>query len=250
MTHFQDHFSERAAGYAAHRPTYPATLAAFLAEAAPRRARAWEAGCGSGQLSLILGDRFERVIATDPSAAQLAHARPHRNVRYVRAAAEASGLALGIADLVVAAQAAHWFDLTAYYAEARRVGRPDAVVALVTYGRVTVAEAVDPVIRRFYTQDLGPYWPPARRHVDQAYRSLPFPFEPLAAPELEMRADWALADVIGYVETWSAVRALHQARGDAPFAAFRRALALAWGAATPRRSVRWPLTLRVGRVGR
>jgi SAM-dependent methyltransferase len=250
VTRFQDHFSEGAAGYAAHRPTYPATLAAFLAETAPRRERAWEAGCGSGQLSLTLGDRFACVIATDPSPAQLEHALPHRNVRYARAAAEASGLAPGVADLIVAAQAAHWFDLAAYYAEVRRVGRPDAVVALVTYGLVSVADAVDPVIHRFYAQDLGPYWPPGRRHVDHGYRSLPFPFEPIAAPELEMRADWALADFIGYVETWSAVRALHRARGDAPFAAFRRALALAWGAAATRRPARWALTLRLGRVGR
>ncbi|HEX4599971.1 MAG TPA: class I SAM-dependent methyltransferase, partial [Gemmatimonadales bacterium] len=210
----------------------------------------WEAGCGSGQLSLTLGDRFACVIATDPSAAQLEHAQPHRFVRYARATAEASGLAPGVADLVVAAQAAHWFDLAAYYAEVRRVGRSDAVVGLVTYGLVTVADAVDPVIHGFYAQELGPYWPPGRRHVDQAYRSLPFPFEPIAAPELEMRADWALADFIGYVETWSAVRALQQARGDAPLAAFQRALAVAWGPPATRRAVRWPLTLRVGRVGR
>src|SRR2546430_12347453 len=30
---------------------------------------------------------------------------------------------------------------------------------------------VDLVIDRFYSQVLGPYWPPERRHVDDGYRS-------------------------------------------------------------------------------
>ena len=34
---FKDHFFERAAGYAAHRPTYPAALVDFLAGVALRR---------------------------------------------------------------------------------------------------------------------------------------------------------------------------------------------------------------------
>ena len=55
---FRDLFSHDSAGYAAHRPTYPSELAEFLARASPARALAWEAGCGSGQLSLLLAERF------------------------------------------------------------------------------------------------------------------------------------------------------------------------------------------------
>src|SRR5438876_4020524 len=143
MRRFQDHFSDVAAAYAAHRPTYPAALVDFLAESAPRRDLAWDAGCGSGQLSVLLAERFARVIATDASPAQIAHAAPHPNVAYACAPAEDSGLPPGVADLAVAAQAAHWFDLPAYYAEVRRVGRAGALVALVTYGLVRVDHAID-----------------------------------------------------------------------------------------------------------
>jgi SAM-dependent methyltransferase len=249
---FKDHFSDRAAAYAAHRPTYPVALVDFLAEVAPRRELAWDSGCGSGQLSVLLAGRFERVIATDASAEQIAQAAPHPKVRYLHARAEASGLPGATVDLAVAAQAAHWFDLAGYYAEVRRVARPGAVIALATYATMSIDDDVDPVVRRFYADVVGPYWPPERRHTEDGYRSLPFPFDEIPAPELEMRADWALADVIGYVATWSAVRAMAQATGRAPLEAFRRDLARAWGerggSEATVRPVRWPLSLRVGRL--
>jgi len=247
---FKDHFSDRAAGYAAHRPTYPDALADFLAGLAPRRDLAWDAGCGSGQLSVLLAGRFGRVLATDASAEQVAKARPHPRIEYRAARAEASGLPDASVDLAVAAQAAHWFDLNAYYAEVRRVARPGAAVALVTYGIMTVGEEIDPVIRRFYGEALGPYWPPERRHVEDGYRALLFPFEEVAAPALEIRTTWTLAKLLGYVDTWSAVRALEEARGAAEVEAFRCEMAEVWGEPGEVRTVRWPLSLRVGRVER
>ncbi|MGH7700290.1 MAG: class I SAM-dependent methyltransferase [Gemmatimonadales bacterium] len=242
-----DDYADRAAAYAVHRPSYPPALVDFLADLTAQHTLAWDAGCGSGQLSVLLVARFERVVATDASAGQLAHARRQPNVLYRRARAETSGLPNGEVDLAVAAQAAHWFDLPAYYAEVRRVTRPGGVVALVTYGRMTVGDDVDPVIGAFYEGVLGRYWSPERRHVEQGYRSLPFPFEELAAPALEMRADWSAAQVLAYVDTWSAVRAMVRAEGSGPLGAFRRDLSRAWRAGTVRR-VTWPLAVRVGRA--
>src|SRR5438132_5227297 len=109
---------------------------------------------------------------------------------------------------------------------------------------------LDAVIRPFYRDVLASYWPPERRHVDDGYRALPFPFAELDAPAFEIRLEWRLADLAGYVGTWSAVWALEQAEGPGPFATFRRALEAAWGQgpATTVRTARWPLVLRVGRV--
>jgi hypothetical protein len=86
--------------------------------------------------------------------------------------------------------------------------------------------------------------------VDDGYRSLPFPFEELNPPAFEIRRDWRVADLVGYIGTWSAVWALEQAAGPDRFTAFRRDLATAWerGPAATVRPVRWPLVLRVGRV--
>jgi SAM-dependent methyltransferase len=243
-----DHFSRVADGYASFRPAYPAALVDLLAERAPAHDLAWDAGCGSGQLSVGLAHRFTRVIATDVSAEQLARAASHTRVEYRRAGADASGIPPGTVDLAVAAQAVHWFDLPAYYAEVRRVTRPGGILALVSYGLIRIAPEVDPVIDGFY-ETLGPHWPPERRHVESGYRSLPFPFAEQPTPPMEMRESWTLPHVLGYVETWSALRGAERETSPAPFEDFRRELGRVWGAAGARRPVRWELALRVGRIG-
>ena len=245
---FKDHFSHSAAGYAAYRPTYPIELITFLADAVRRNEIAWDCGCGSGQLSTLLAERFAQVYATDASAKQIENAVDHPRVYYACAPAEASGLGDQVADLIVAAQAAHWFDLPAFYREVRRVGRSGSVIALVSYGFLKVDEQLDPIIGRFYWDVIGPYWPPERKHVEEGYRSLDFPFTEIQAPDIAMSASWTLPDFIGYVNTWSAVAAMERAIGPEPLERFSRDLGVAWGLAEQKRTIRWPLAMRVGVV--
>lgn len=202
MSGFKDHFSANAAGYSAHRPTYPPSLVDFLADVAPARDLVLDVGCGSGQLSVPLTRRFSRVVAVDASAGQIASATPHPRIAYRVALADVSGLDARSVDVVTVAQAAHWLDLPAFYQEVRRVARPDAVLALIAYGVLHVEdEAVEAVASRFYHDALAPYWPPARRHVEQGYASLPFPFARIISPSFSMAMSWTLADMIGYVAT-------------------------------------------------
>jgi SAM-dependent methyltransferase len=245
---FKDHFSRSAASYAAHRPTYPPELVSFLAGISPRNDYAWDCGCGSGQLSTLLAERFQRVYATDASAKQIENAIPHPQVQYACAPAEGSGLGDSVADLIVAAQAAHWFDLAEFYQEVRRVGRPGSIVALVSYRIVEVDERLDPIIGRFYCDVIGPHWPPERKHVEDGYRSLDFPFSEIPAPDMAMSVSWSLSDFIGYVDTWSAVGAMVQTLGREPLDRFNQDLSEAWGSAEQKRTLRWPLSLRVGNV--
>jgi len=129
---FKDHFSSHAAGYAAYRPTYPPELVTFLADTSPATSIAIDCGCGTGQLSIPLAGRFDRVVALDASAAQIASAPAHPRVEYRVAGADAIGEPDGSADLVTVAQAAHWFDLDRFYMEARRVLRRGGILALIT----------------------------------------------------------------------------------------------------------------------
>ncbi|GJD86535.1 Trans-aconitate 2-methyltransferase [Methylobacterium hispanicum] len=249
---FKDHFSAAATGYATHRPTYPAALAEALAALAPGRGLALDCGCGNGQLARLLAGSFDRVVATDASAAQIAEARPHPRIEFRVAPAEASGLPAACADLITAAQAAHWFDLPAFYAEARRVARPGAVLALIAYGVLHLDGAAEEVLRHFYTRVVGPYWPAERAHVEAGYRTLPFPFAELpdraTVADLAIEAEWSLADLVGYAGTWSALRGAEAALGASPLPAFARDLAAAWGDPAVRRRVRWPLALRLARL--
>ena len=247
---FADHFSEIAARYAAYRPHDPLALIDALAERCERREVAWDVGCGSGQLSIALADRFARVIAEEPSQAQLAAASPldaslSRHVEYRCAPAEASTLPDRAADLVVSAQAAHWFDWPKFVAEVARVARPGALVALVSYGILEVdgaaGEAVDA-----YRHVVQPYWPPGREHVDNGYRDLVWPWPAVEAPAIAMAERWTRDELLGYATTWSATVALIKASGTAALEAFAARLAEVWPGDEPR-EIRWPLALRFAR---
>ena len=244
---FYDHFAPVAQNYADFRPTYPDALFAWLAAIAPRRELAWDCAAGTGQASVGLAGLFAHVVATDASAAQIAAATPHPRIDYRIAPAEASGLPDDSVDLITVAQALHWFDLAAFYIEARRVLRPDGVLAVWTYGVLTVEGAcVDELVQEFYHDTVGPYWPAERRHVEDGYRSLPFPFMEMTAPPFAMETAWTLPQLLGYFRSWSATARFAAINGSDPVEPLAGQLAPAWGTPERRRTVRWPLALRVG----
>ncbi|MCB8823016.1 class I SAM-dependent methyltransferase [Microvirga rosea] len=245
---FKDHFSARSSDYAAYRPTYPAALVDYLAGLCRTTDTVLDVGCGTGQLSVLLAERFGSVIATDASRKQIESAVQHDRVSYRVAPAEQSGLPSQSVDLITVAQAAHWFDLPAFYKEARRVGKPGAILALITYGVIEADSEIDPVIRRFYKDVIGPYWPPERRHVEEGYRSFDFPFEELSTPAMAITVEWRADDLIGYADTWSAVREAERVLGRQPIEQFASDLRSAWGSPDRRREIRFPLSFRIGRL--
>ena len=247
---FPDHFSSTAAGYASYRPRYPATLFEWLSRITPDREMVWDCGTGTGQAAVGLAEHFGFVVASDASTTQLAHAAPHPRVRYAAMPAERSALASGSAGLVTVAQALHWFDTPAFFAEARRVLAPRGVVAAWSYGLMTLNDpALDEVMEHFHGETVGPYWPRERRLVDEGYRALEFPFTPLRAPTIAMEAHWTLEQLAGYVSTWSAVQHARTATASDPVADLVAKLRAVWGTERmARRRVEWPLTLRAGRV--
>lgn len=246
---FKDHFSTQARGYAKARPTYPPALFAALADLAPGRSLAWDAGSGNGQAALALADHFAEVVATEPSTAQLAEATPHPRVSYRQAGEQAPMLADGSVNLLTVAQAAHWFDRPAYYAEVRRVARPGAVVALWTYTLCAITPDLDAAVYRFYDEVVGPYWPPERMLCMNGYRDFDFPFAELPFPSLTMELDWDLDGFVDYIATWSAVARYRKERSHDPIPELHTELLPLWGEPTLRRRVVWPLAGRIGQVG-
>lgn len=247
---FQDHFSGVAAGYQEFRPGYPPALFACLAGLAPRRQRAVDLGCGSGQATVALAEWFDEVVGIEPSAEQAARATPHPRVSYLLAPAEATGLPEASADLVVAAQAFHWFDPERLHPELARISRPGAVFAAFTYDLCRVDLAVDVVLHHLYSGVLGKYWPPERAHVASGYRTLAFPWPEIVTPSFHIEESWTLDRFIGYLGTWSAVGAYRRATGMDPLALVAEPLSVAWGQPSGARSVTWKLTFRAGRIGR
>jgi ubiquinone/menaquinone biosynthesis C-methylase UbiE len=245
---FKDYFSASAAEYAAFRPKYPAELFDFVASLPERRRAAWDCATGNGQAAVPLAERFDRVVATDASAGQIAHATPHPRVAYGVALADESGLDDASIDLVTVAQALHWLPLDRFSAEVQRVAVPGGALAVWCYTRPVLEAELDAILLRYYSETCGPYWPADRRLVDQGYEGIPLPIDEVAAPPLTIEGLLTLPEFGGYVRTWSATQKLAKAIGRDPVVDVERELQRHWGEAGERRLVRWPVRVRAGRV--
>lgn len=85
-----------------------------------------DVGCGPRTATRTLGTRFQHVIGLDPSEGMITSAkelggtsRSGESIHFAVSSAEVlSGVAEGSIDLLIAATAAHWFDLPAFWARA------------------------------------------------------------------------------------------------------------------------------------
>jgi SAM-dependent methyltransferase len=242
----EENFSQQAPIYARYRPQYPAALFARLAELAPGRELAWDCATGSGQAALGLVDQFRQVWATDASPGQIAQAVAHERIHYRVGPAGDSGLPGRAVDLISVAQALHWFDLESFYAEAQRVLKPGGVLAAWCYLLPDITPEIDPILRRYYEEVLGPFWAPGIRRVEERYANLPFPFAELEPPGVRMEAEWDLEQVSGFLRSWSATPEYVAAHGRHPLEEVQADLEKAWGPADEKRRVHWPMCFRIG----
>ncbi len=240
MTGFVDRFGKQAQTYASARPTYPEELFFYLAGQSPSRSCAWDCATGNGQAALALAHHFDQIIATDASEAQLARAEQHPRVDYRLATALESGIESDSVDLVSLAQALHWFDRPAFFAEVDRVLRSGGLLAIWTYNLHRISPKVDRVVQKFHDESLNDYWSPQRKLVDAGYGSIQLPYELVSAPAFIMKANWPFDRLIGCPKSWSAVQAYIDERGESPLPVER--LADAWGDVSDR-LVRWPLSV-------
>jgi len=247
------YFREQAKLYAEYRPDYPAALFDFIASLALTKKLAWDCATGNGQAAVGLAEHFARVIATDASAEQISHARPHPRIEYRVAAAEQSGLPDACADVVTITQALHWLDFERFYAEVRRVLAPRGAIVATVYADPVLNDAnADPelnsIVQHYNKVIVGPCWPPERKIVDDRYATIPFPFEELPAPQLTLERNWNLAELAGYLRSWSATVRYAKQHGRDPVEHFENEMRTKWGDPQQPRLIRWPFVIRAGRV--
>lgn len=153
-------FSTRVEDYVRYRPTYPEGVIGILGEHAGLTAGSVVAdvGAGTGKFTQLLLAHGCTVYAVEPnremrSAAEQALAAVYpMTFRAVDGRAEATTLPKGSADLIVCAQAFHWFDGAKAAAEFRRILRPGGHVAIVFNERDAVRspflKGYDELLRR------------------------------------------------------------------------------------------------------
>jgi SAM-dependent methyltransferase len=242
----KDLFSEQSASYLKARPSYSEEIIGQILLSVPERDMAWDAGAGSGQFTQLLAPHFNHVLATDISENQLQHAPPFNNVRYAVKAAAHSGLMAHVVDLVTVAQAIHWFDFEAFYKEVRRLLKPDGVLAVIGYGLIQIHDQhLNAKVQHLYHYTLKSYWDPERRYIDELYQTIPFPFDEIATPQLELNYVWTAQQLFEYLTTWSAVQYYERKTGHSALTEIADDLRAHSDTSI---SVTFPVLLRLGKL--
>ncbi|HEX8270165.1 MAG TPA: class I SAM-dependent methyltransferase [Flavobacterium sp.] len=242
----RDNFSEQAAEYSKYRPTYPDEMIDYVVSLVSDKNTALDIATGNGQVAVKLAKHFKEVYATDISEEQLKNAASADNIKYQKGSAEDTGFDKHAFDLVVVAQAIHWFDFDKFYKEVKRIlKKKDGILAVMGYGLFSTNADSDEILRKFYNQVLGPYWDPERRFLDDDYETIPFPLEEIQSEKFASSYEWSLEQLIGYLETWSAVQHYKKENNSSPVDAIRDELRESWEKSD--KKIIFPMLLRIGK---
>jgi SAM-dependent methyltransferase len=209
---------------------------------------AWDCGTGSGQAALGLVDYFTHVVASDVSRGQISSAFRNPKIHYTVSSAEKSEIESQSVDLITIGQALHWFKLTRFYPEVRRILKPGGIIAAWCYHLTQITPEIDEILATYYNEIVGLYWSDRVQYVNEHYRTIPFPFDEVTPPQLDMVTHWDLNDIFGYLDSWSSTRAFMENRGYNPIEEIEDQLRLAWGRAEVKRTVHWPLNFKIGKI--
>ncbi len=243
----KDNFSISSDNYAKFRPTYPQTIFEFLFPLLKNKDKAWDCGTGNGQVAQELCKEFQIVEATDISKQQIENAFLADNINYSIQMAERSTFEDNSFDLITVAQAVHWFDIDLFNEEVKRTAKPNGIIALIGYELNNITPEIDKIVYDFYKNIIGPYWDSERKHLENRYQSIPFPFKELETPDITNIKLWKFDHLIGYLNTWSSVKNFIKKNGFNPIDEISKDLETAWGNAEVRK-VNFPIIFRVGRI--
>jgi ubiquinone/menaquinone biosynthesis C-methylase UbiE len=245
----KDLFSSHAGDYAKYRPTYPIELIEYISSFAERRESALDCATGNGQAALLLTEYFDQVFAIDLSENQIREALPHPKIRYSVSPAESTPFEENSFDAITIAQAYHWVNHERFAEEAKRIGRQNAVVAVIGYNLLRSANNhVTKLVDQFYNGVANPYWEPERKYVENNYKSAPFYFKELPVTRaFNMQIMWTIEEVEGYINTWSAIKKFIRVNGFNPVIELMQNIRTIWG---NEETIQFdfPIALRLGRI--
>lgn len=241
---FKDLFSVQAKEYSKYRPTYPKELFEFLSSTVDKHERVWDCATGSGQCATGLVDFFDEVIATDASVSQIENAVLHHKIKYSVTTAEESGLPSDYADLITVATAIHWLDTEKFYPEAKRILKPNGVLAVWVYYESFVEDKINSVFEKF-SEIVRNYWHASVQNAWNFDERINLPFEKIQTPEIIMKRNYSCDDYLNYLFTWSSAQNYLKEKNENPVSLIEDELHEAWGDAE--RVVKWKLKLKAGR---
>ena len=242
----KDNFSKQAIDYSKFRPQYPEEIIEYIISFVNNKSTALDIATGNGQVAHKLSAYFKKVYATDISQKQLDNAIQAENVIYSKEPAENTSFENQKFDLIVVAQAVHWFDFEVFYKEIYRILKPDGIFAVLGYGLFFTNTDSDKILRHFYYNIIGPYWDAERRYLDENYETIPFPFEEIPTKKFENQFTWTFETLIGYLQTWSSVQHYISKKKQNPIDLIYDDLKVSWQKND--KKVVFPLLLRIGKL--
>ena len=145
------------------------------------------------------------------------------------------------------AQALHWFDYSRFWPTVKRVLRPDGVFAAWGYDWFNVNPDIDKIVQVAVLDRIMSYWAPQNRLLWDGYRDVDFDMSPIEMPPFELRMQWSLDQLFGYIHSWSATRRCMEREGNSFFKSAYELLSEVWGDPRLAREVVMPLHLLAGR---
>lgn len=243
ISDMKDRFSDHASDYARYRPGYPEELITFIVSLCENTDKMWDCATGNGQVATMIAPLFREVYASDVSRAQIAAAPLRSNVEYSIQKSESTNYPNEFFDLIIVAQAIHWFDFDLFFIEANRVLKDSGVFVMTGYGLATINHNIDQIIGHFYNQIVGPYWDPERKHIEEHYTTVPFPFKEIDTPKFSQEMNWTLDQFLGYLATWSSVKRYEEAEKADPVLLIKNEVKHYWKSDS---RVKFPILLRAG----
>jgi len=148
-------------------------------------------GCGPGLATQDLAPHFAHATGLDASPNMISFAQTlglktasAEPVDFRVSTAEAmDGIADESVDLITAANAAHWFDMPAFWTRAAQVLRPGGSVALWTSGEIAAHSdtpnwrAINEAFARFKEEEMKPYFERGNFLVQDGYVDLGMPWD-------------------------------------------------------------------------
>jgi SAM-dependent methyltransferase len=229
--------------YRKSRPLYPPELFQFLASIAPQCVFAWDCGTGNGQAAVGAAQFFENVVATDNSIEQIALAIPNERVQYFVRSAERANFEPESLDLIMVAQALHWFDINSFFRRTPTFLKRGGILAVFCYDKFELGEQFASIIDHFHSEVIVPNLHPNWDRINL----VKLPISEIEAPVFSVVVKWDCFAFTNYISSRRSVMEFIEHNGKQAFDRIYKELMLAWGSEEFIRTIQWPLKLRVGK---
>ena len=199
-------FSVGSKEYALYRPKYPDEIFEYLSSLCINHNRALDCAAGTGQAAIGLAKFFQKVNAIDISQEQLNNANREPNIEYSLSKAEHTCFPNLSFDLIVVAQALHWFNYNTFWGEVDRILQPGGVFAAWGYDWFSIDDKTDKIIEELILNPIAPYWSKKNEILWSGYKKCGMPFDKINSPQFRIEKEIYPIELINYIKTWSAYK--------------------------------------------